>query len=190
MRTLLTRPSQIIPLLKDKSTRLFKLLIPLNAILFGFNFGVTHFQVNVTQPLFWYLVLGVGLLFIISLATFLATYYGLARGMKERDSAPAIKVIGYDYILLFTLFNIVAVGPVVLFYVTYQYYIALALYDLCHIAILLWIGALSIQALQTLRKESEFRSCFKVFGAIFVTYCISTLIYLLVSAVLINNIIR
>ncbi len=190
MRTLMTQPSQTIFQLKDRSTRLFKILILPNSLLFGFNYGVTHFQVNFTQPLFWYLALAVGLLFVISITTFLATYYGLARALKERDSSPAIKVMGYDYLLLFTLFNIVAVGPVLLLYVTHQYYIAWALYDLCHIGLLLWIGALSVQGLQALRKESELRSCLKVFTALFVTYCISTLIYLLVSALLINNIIR
>ncbi len=190
IQALVTRPSQSIALLKDKTTRLFKILILPSAILFGFNYSVSHFQVNITQPLFWYLVLGVGLLFIISIALFLATYYGLARGMKERDSAPVIKVMGYDYLLLFTLFNIIELGPTLVLYLASLNYLSVALYDLCHISLLLWIGALGVQALQTLRKESEFRSCLKIFAALFVMYGISTLVYLLVSASVMNLIIR
>jgi hypothetical protein len=98
--------------------------------------------------------------------------------------------MGYDYLLLFTIFNIIELGPTILLYLASLNYLSVALYDLCHISLLLWIAGLSIQALQILRKESEFRSCLKIFAALFVMYCISTLIYLLVSASVMSLIIR
>jgi ABC-type iron transport system FetAB permease component len=74
--------------------------------------------------------------------------------------------------------------------ISFDYYLVVIIYNISHLILLLWIIALSTQAVYYLQKDSELRSALKVFTAFFISYILISIVVLIEAADLISRIIR
>ena len=184
-------PGRTVAPLQEKSWRLFIILMLINIVPAGALFGIVRFIMDPSTWLFWVFALAVGLLPIIFLFSILEIYYCISRFiLKEQDTTRDTKVMGYYFLIAYTLYHIVAAVVILILVPLHQYGIANWFWDVTHVLMVFWVAALCIQAIQQLRSETEFRTMMKVFISVFGGYIIQTVIFLILSKWVINLIFR
>jgi len=189
-KKVITHPSQTVDKIQEKSWKLFVILLIGNCLLMGITYGICHFIVDIFVGVFWLLVVGFGLLLLIYLGSFLGIYFGVAKILKEKEIGKSLKLLGFYMICAFTLYHFVAIILIIVFITSHNSYLAVSFYDLSHLVLLFWIVALSVQGIQLLKKESEIRTLIKVFSSIFGAYTITTIVYLVLGALLATLVVR
>jgi hypothetical protein len=192
MKNLIRHPGQTVDVLKEKSRLLFLVLIAINAPIFGFLYVAGHFSINLSVMIFWIFNIILGFIaLLLPIGIYSLTYFSIAKlVLKENEVGKSIKVTTFYYFLAFTVVNLLLIPITIVLLLSYNYYLLIYIYDISHLILLFWIVALSVQGVQLLRKDSEFRTLMKVSISIFTAYIIGTLFYLRAAAILISYIIR
>jgi len=192
MKNLIRHPGQTVDVLKEKSRLLFLVLIAINAPIFGLVWVAGHFIINLAAPIIWIFSIIFGLIaLLLPIGIFSLTYFSIAKlVLKENEVGRSLKVTTFYYLLAFTVVNMLLIPIEIVSLVSHNYYLIVYIYDISHLILLFWIVALSVQGVQLLRKDSEFRTLMKVSISIFTAYIIGTLFYLRAAEIIVNYVIR
>ncbi|MDD1776740.1 MAG: hypothetical protein LUQ65_01120 [Candidatus Helarchaeota archaeon] len=190
IKNLILHPAQTVDVLKEKSPWLLLILTIINAPVFGLLFLTTHFIVNLGIGIFWFFGVGIGIGLLITLGSYLGIYVLIAVLFKEKNLGSSLKVIGYYFIIAFTLYHLITVPIFVALLVSFDYYLVVIFYNISHVILLFWILALSAQGIYKLQQDSESRALMKVFISLFSSWIIISIVTLIVAAELISLIIR
>lgn len=190
-KDVIRHPGRTVNTLQEKSLRLFLILLVINIIPAGALFGYCKFIMDPSILLFWVFAVLVGLLLCFFGGSIMGIYYSISKFLlKEEKAGTDTKVIGYYFFIVFTLYHIVATVVILILVPLHQYAIANFFYDVAHVILIFWIAALSVQAVQKLREETEFRTLLKVFFAVFGGYVVQSVLFLIISVQVINMIFR
>jgi hypothetical protein len=190
IKNLFLHPARTVDVLKEKSRLLLIVLLVINAPVFGILYFSTHFIANLAVPIFWIFGSLIGVVLFFAVGSYLCNYYLITKLLKEKEIGSSVKVMGYYYILTYSLYHLIMIPIFVALLISFDYYLVVIIYNISHLILLLWIIALSTQAVYYLQKDSELRSALKVFTAFFISYILISIVVLIEAADLISRIIR
>jgi hypothetical protein len=190
IKNFIFHPARTVEILKEKSRLLPILLLIINAPVFGLLYFSSHFIANLAIGIFWIFGSLIGIVLFIGVISYLVIYYLIAKLFKEENVGSSVKIIGYYYILAYSLYHLIMIPIYVALLISFNYYFVVLLYNYSHLILLFWIIALSTQGIYQLQKDSEFRSMLKIFSSFFISYIIVTIFELIAAAELISQIIR
>jgi len=190
IKNFILHPAQTVDILKEKSSWLLIILTLINAPVFGLLFLACHFIADLRFAIFWVLGVGIGIGLFITLGSYLGIYFLIATLFKEKNLGSSVKVIGYYFVIVFTLYHLITVPIFVALLISFNYYLVVIFYNISHVILLFWILALSTQGIYKLQQDSESRALMKVFISLFSSWIIISVVALIVAADLISSIIR
>ncbi|MHA1264685.1 MAG: hypothetical protein ACTSRS_05540 [Candidatus Helarchaeota archaeon] len=189
-KNVIRHPGRTVEPLQEKPLTLGFILLIINIVMTGALFGYSKFWMDPGTVLFWILAPAFGIIFAIFFGIFEGLYYSISKFLLKEDQKRDLRLIGGYFLIAFTLYHILSTIVNVILISLHEYYIAVWFWDVSHAAILFWIAALCVQALQKIREETEFRTMLKVFFSLFGAYCLQQIIFLILSQQVINLIYR
>ncbi|MHA1358400.1 MAG: hypothetical protein ACTSRC_09820 [Candidatus Helarchaeota archaeon] len=178
-KNVIRHPRQTVVELNAKSWKLYIFLFLINGVFTGWLFFYSKFFID---PFSWLSLLGglaVGTQLWSYLGLFQLLYYLISKFLFKQEEQK-IKVIGYYFLIAFTLYHLLALVVIGILMPLHQYGIVMGFYNIAHIVLIFWIGALCAQAVQQLCAGTELKTMLKIFPALFGSYALQTaLMYLL-----------